>query len=126
MEQQGIEIVYDGDCTFCTSYVQLLRLRSQVGQVALIDARSGDARVAAVRAAGLDLDEGMAVRYGGQFYHGPDAVWLLATLSEPAGPLRALLRRCLRDSRRARFIYPYLVIGRNLALRLRGKQPLAR
>lgn len=34
-----VEVVYDGECPFCASYVALLRLRERVGEVRLIDAR---------------------------------------------------------------------------------------
>ncbi len=117
-----IEIFYDGECPLCRSYVRLLRLRQQVGDVALIDARGEDPRVEVVRDAGLDLDAGMAVRYGDGLYHGPEAVWLLSILSEERGGVGRALRRLLSDADRARHVYPWLAAGRRLALSILGKQ----
>jgi len=124
MGEGGMEIYYDGDCPFCTSYVRLLNLRSQVGTVALIDARSNDPRLENIRAAGLKLDNGMAVRHGGKIYHGADAVWILATLSERGGVRRSCLNWLLRHPRRARAAYPLMVAGRNFTLRILGRQRL--
>lgn len=117
---QGIEIFYDGQCPFCSAYVRMLHLRRAAGQVTLIDARSSDPRVARLRAAGADFEEGMAVRHGERIYCGADAVTLLAVLSEPGGWMRALLR----SPRRAAILYPALRAGRRLALRMMGRAPI--
>lgn len=124
MGQEGMEIYYDGECPFCTSYVRMLHLRSQVGTVALIDARSDDPRLENIRAAGLKLDNGMAVRHGGKLYHGADAVWILATLSERGGIGRSCLNWLLRHPGRAKAAYPLMVAGRNFTLRILGKRRL--
>lgn len=126
MAQDGIEIFYDGQCPFCTSYVRLLDLRSQVGRVELIDARSEDPRLAHIRAAGLDLDEGMAVRHGAQLYHGSEAAWILAVWSEPGGGFRRFLAWLMRNPKRARLVYPFMACGRKLVLRLMRRPRLGR
>lgn len=115
----GLEVFYDGDCPLCRNYARMLRLRDTVGRVDLIDARSGDARLADLRRAGCDLNAGMVVRRDGRIWHGAEAVWLLSRLSK-GGPLAWLLR----DRHRARLIYPLLRRGRNLLLRLLGRRPI--
>lgn len=120
-----MEIFYDGQCPFCRRYVRLLELRSEIGDIALIDARSDDPRIEAVRQAGLSLDAGMAIRYGGRYWHGAEATWLLAKLTEARTPLQRLLRWLLRDRDRAGRIYPYLRAGRLAVLRLLGRNALA-
>lgn len=117
---ERLEIVYDGQCPFCTAYTRMLNLRRAVGEIELIDARSGDPRVAALRREGVDLDQGMAVRHGDRLYHGAEAVQLLAALSAPGGVMRALLK----SPRRAAAIYPLLRAGRRLTLRLLGRPPI--
>lgn len=116
-----MEIFYDGQCPFCRGYMQLVKLRRSVGEVELIDARSGDPRIAAVREAGLGLDEGMVVRHGGRFWHGDEAISLLATLTDPQGPIEKLVSLLLRDRARARRLYPWLRAGRGATLRLLGR-----
>ena len=123
---EGITIVYDGDCPFCSRYVAMLRLRDAVGAVRLIDARSGDPVAAEMQAAGFDLNEGMVARIGGRTYHGSDCVHLLAMLSSDNGWLNSINARVFRSPKASAALYPVLRFGRNLTLRLLGRQRIAR
>ncbi len=120
----GIEIVYDGECPFCTRYAKLLRLRETVGPVRIIDARSDDPLVAEVKAAGLDLDEGMAVRFNGRIYHGHECIHLLSLLSTPSGLVNRFMRTFFRSRAMSRVFYPWMVAGRNLSLRAMGHKKI--
>ncbi len=120
----GIVVIYDGDCPFCRSYVYLAALRKVVGSLELVDARSGDPRVRDIQNRGFDLNEGMIAIVGNKIYHGADAVDLLSALSENRGPVAGLLSRVFGDPRRARKLYPYLKMGRRLALRLLGRSQI--
>ncbi|MDT8854012.1 DCC1-like thiol-disulfide oxidoreductase family protein [Paracoccaceae bacterium Fryx2] len=119
-----IEVIYDGQCPFCSSYVRMVRLRAEAGRVDLVDARSADTRVAEMRRAGFDLDAGMVVRHGGQVFHGEAAMRHLSVLSAPGGLFNDLMRRIFRSPRRAAALYPVLARGRRLTLRLLGRRPL--
>lgn len=123
-DRPGLEIVYDGDCPFCSSYVGMLRLRATVGPVELIDARSGDPRVAAFAAQGFSADTGMIVRHRDDVLHGAEAMRLLTLLSETRGPLSWLLRQMFRHPRAALPCYRVLAAGRRLTLRLMGRRPI--
>ena len=118
-----VQIVYDGECPFCTAYVRLLRLRESY-DVELVDARSGHPVVAEIESQGLDLDEGMVVKMHGRLHHGADGVNRLAAMGAKAGPLRAFWNWVFKDSTRARLLYPPLRAGRNLALRLLGRRKI--
>ena len=107
-----LRIVYDGDCPFCSNYVQLLRLRKHF-DVDLIDARED---TATANAYGLDLNEGMIADLDGAVHHGSDAVWILSQLSERPG--------LFSNRAVARFAYPFMRTGRNLTLRMLGRQPI--
>ena len=125
MTVKGLTIIYDGECPFCASYVRMARLRAAVGPVELVDARSEDPRVVAAAEAGLDLDEGMVVLWQGARHHGAEAVYLIALLSAEGGVGNRLQRRLFRSPRLARVLYPWLVRGRRLWLRLAGHRPIA-
>lgn len=124
MTDDGLTVIYDGLCPFCSAYVGMIRLRRAVNRVEIVDARSNDPRVAA--AAGLDLDEGMVVIWGGRRFHGRDAVHLLATLSAPGGFANAIQRRVFASPRRAALLYPVLAAGRRMFLRAVGRPPIGR
>lgn len=123
--RSGPTILYDGDCPFCSRYVRLTRLSAAAGPVRLIDIREGGDEVAAAQAAGLDLDQGMVVILDGQLHHGDRAMLLLASLTTGSGLFNRLMRAVFRSPLRARILYPVLVAGRNLTLRLLGRRKIA-
>lgn len=117
-------IVYDGDCPFCTRYVRLLRLRESAGNVALVNARDGGPLVDEIRAAGLDLNEGMVLKLGGRLYHGDECMHRLALMSTPSTLFNRINGSVFRSPTVSRLLYPLLRTGRNLTLRLLGRQRL--
>lgn len=118
-------LVYDGECPFCSAYVRYVRLRESVGRLHLVDARLPHPAADEARALGLDLDEGMALKLGGRFYHGADCINVLAMLSTRSGPFNQLNAAIFRSPAASRCLYPLLRAGRNLALRLLGRRKLA-
>lgn len=125
-DEADIVIVYDGDCPFCSAYVAMTRLRAAAGRVELVDARDADHPVVReAKAAGLDLDEGMAMKMDGALYHGDAVMNRLALMTSPVGPFNALMRVVFRHPRLSRALYPSLRAGRNLALRLLGRKKIA-
>jgi predicted DCC family thiol-disulfide oxidoreductase YuxK len=121
MKPAPVEIVYDGECPFCSAYVRMVRLREAAGPVRLTDARKDRDAVARLRDQGVDINETMAVTYGGRIYAGPRALEVLSLLSSGSGVMDRLAARLLRNPRRADFFYPVLRFGRNAALRLLGR-----
>ena len=88
--------------------------------------RSGQCKNAApgrleTRRAGYDLNEGMAAIYGGKIYYGSDAVVLLSSMTNGRGWAGRFLAVLLRRPARARFLYPYMKVGRHFALKILGK-----
>ena len=121
-DDQEIWIVYDGLCPFCSSYVTMYRIRELISKVHLIDARdSADPVVQEVSAMGFDLHEGMAVKWAGQFYHGADCLHVLALLGAESSLFNRLNRWIFSRRGLSRFLYPPLVCGRKLTLRLLGR-----
>lgn len=119
-----ISLVYDGECPFCSSYVQLVRFRSAAGTVHLVNAREGGPLVREVLDAGFDLDEGMVLKVGDQIYHGADCIHALSLMSSESGLFNKLNAWVFRSPGRARFLYPILRAGRNAALRLLGRNKI--
>lgn len=121
---QSAWLVYDGACPLCSRYVRFVRLREAVGDVQLVDARAGGPVVEEIRRAGLDLNAGMVLDFGGRYYAGPDCVHALALLSSRSGTLNRLNAVVFRSPTLARWLYPVLRAGRNALLRILRTEPL--
>jgi predicted DCC family thiol-disulfide oxidoreductase YuxK len=117
-------IVYDGQCPFCSKYVELVRLRESLGKVKLINAREGGAVVDEIRAAGLDLDDGMVLKLDGRLYHGAECIHMLALLSTRSGWFNRVTAAVFRSHTTSRLLYPALRAGRNAVLRLLGRSKI--
>jgi len=63
-----------------------------------------------------DVPEGMAAIYGGKIYFGSNATVVISAMTQARGPFGRLLAIVLRNPARARFLYPFLKVGRRLAL----------
>jgi predicted DCC family thiol-disulfide oxidoreductase YuxK len=109
-------IIYDGDCPFCSEYVRIIRLKRSVGEVQLINARSGGVAVAQARDQGFDLNQEMVLIYRGRLYGGPDCLHMLALLSTRAGVVNKTIALLFSRPTIARLAYPILRAGRNLTL----------
>jgi hypothetical protein len=91
----------------------------------MIDARSDHPVVREVRARGISLENGMAVTWNGQFYHGAAALHVLALLGSDSGVFNRLNRLVFSRPRLGRFLYPAMVAGRRLTLRLLGRPAIS-
>lgn len=120
----GPWLLYDGECPFCSAYVKLVRLRESVGDIRLIDAREGGPELAELRAAGYDIDEGMALKYNDTIHYGDDCIHVLSLLSTPSGVFNKLNAWVFRSKSRSKFLYPILRTGRNGALTLLGRKKI--
>lgn len=123
---EGLQIVYDGECPFCSRFVTLYKAKSVVGTVDLIDAREDHPAVRLVKSRGLNLDEGMAVLWDGQVYHGADAIHFMAMVGAESSVFNRLNKLIFRSKPLARALYPWMVAGRNLTLRLLGRKSIAK
>lgn len=123
--EPGPIVVYDGECPFCAAYVRMTRLRESAGPVTMVDARASTHPVMGeIRAAGLDIDRGMVVKLDGQLHHGDAAMTALALMTTPSGGFNRMMRTLFRRPGLARVVYPPMVAGRNLTLRLLGRRPI--
>lgn len=113
-------LVYDGECPVCKTYCTHARIRDAVGRLHLVDARQPGELMDEITAAGLDIDQGMVVKFEGILYYGPEAVCVLTLLSTPSGLFNRLSYWLFGSTGRARIFYPIGKAIRNLILKLLG------
>lgn len=82
--QDEVWLVYDGECLVCTTYCKYIRIRETVGTLHLVDARKPSSIMDEITSAGLDIDQGMVLKFKNAIYYGPDAIYMLTLLSTPS------------------------------------------
>jgi len=119
----AIWFVYDGECPLCQFGASFYRLRQSVGSLHTIDARSEHDHpvMQEINRAGLDVDQGMVIKYQDRLYQGRDALHLMAQLGATDECLANLVNNTLfRSKGLATLCYPFMKAGRNLALAIKG------
>lgn len=119
-----MQVIYDGECPFCTNYIGLMKLRESVANVEIIDARTDHPALRTLADRGYDLNEGMVVIYHGEIYYGKDAVIFLSSLSGGLGLAGRIVSAILRNERRSRYLYPIMKAGRRATLAALGRSKI--
>ena len=125
LTDQKSYIVYDGECAFCKRYVKLLRLQATIGPVELISAREEHPVVDMLKNNNIDLNEGMVFVRGDRISHGHQAMQELSLLATQSGVLNQAFAKIFSNPRASSFLYPILRAGRNLTLKLLGRNPIS-
>ena len=121
--KSDVRLVYDGDCPVCSLYSRNIDIAD--GELIRVDARERCELVDEIAAAGYDLDEGMILKDGSDFYYGSDALRELALRSSGNGVFNRIAAWVFRHPRVARIVYPLLTAGRRLLLRILGRSRIA-
>lgn len=116
-----MKLVYDGQCPMCRQYVRVQRIRRDLGELELIDAREDSAARDELTRLGIDLDEGFALQIGEQWYHGSEALHRLSLMSTRSGLVNRGMARLFASPERSARLYPPLKACRNALLRLSGR-----
>jgi len=122
----GVWFAYDGECPVCTYAAHALRIRKSVGNLHLVNARESQehALVKEITALGLNLDDGMVLKFGDSYYHGHDALHMMALLGSPNGWFNRANALLFRSKHLAKYLYPPMRGTRNLLLHLKGIQQI--
>lgn len=126
-QPQEIWFIYDGDCPICKTAAQALRIRHAVGRLRLLNARteSNHPLMQEVKARKLSLDDGMVIIANQNYYHGADALHIMALLGTNTGWFNRMNWLLFRSKTLARLCYPTMRAMRNLAIRVKGVPPIA-
>ena len=119
--REPILLVYDKQCPACDFYCNLVRVRADVGELKLVDARDKGPVMDEITALGLDIDQGMVLKVGTQLFYGSDAIHALSLMSTRTGFFNRFAYWTFRSRGAARVLYPALKTLRNVLLKVLGK-----
>ena len=110
-----LDIYYDGECPFCSSFVKMSRLKSMY-DVSLFNLRDLPDKAEDFAKRGCDVDEGMIVQLNDEIYFGYEAVHIIAVLSNENKVLGRVYNLLFSNRVFVRFLYPFMRAGRNFTL----------
>jgi predicted DCC family thiol-disulfide oxidoreductase YuxK len=121
MKREEILLVYDKECPACNNYCQVVRIRDDIGDLKIINARDNSDVMNEITAKGLDIDQGMVLKMGGQLYYGADAIHALALISNRSSFFNRFNYWVFKSRTISKLLYPVLRLFRNLLLKLLNK-----
>ena len=121
MSREEILLVYDKECPACNNYCQFVRIREDLGDLKIVDARENSKVRDEITEMGLDIDQGMVLKMGGQIYYGSDAIHTLALISSKSGIFKRANYWIFKSKSLSAILYPILRTCRNLLLKILGK-----
>jgi len=121
MSREEILLVYDKECPACNNYCQVIRIREDIGELKIVDARENSQVLDEITKMGLDIDQGMVLKMGGQIYYGSGAIHTLALISSRSGIFNRVNYWIFKSKSLSAILYPILRSCRNLLLKILGK-----
>lgn len=121
MSREEILLVYDKECPACNNYCQVIRIREDIGDLKIVDARVHSEVLDEITEMGLDIDQGMVLKMGGQIYYGSDAIHTLALISSRSDIFNRVNYWIFKSKSLSFIFYPVLRSCRNLLLKILGK-----
>lgn len=121
MKREEIVLVYDRECPACNAYCQIVNIRQSVGDLKIVDARENSDVMDEITSQGLDIDQGMVLKMGGQLYYGADAIHALALIGSRSGIFNRMNYWMFKSKTASAILYPCLKFCRNLLLKILGK-----
>ena len=124
MNNSSFTFIYDGKCPFCNHFAELLELRSKLNDITVLDARKNPKLVNELLSKGFDIDQGAVLFHEDKIFHGHEAINTICNqISNPSSNLLKILAMTFKSSKRAKFIFPFLVTARRFALISKGVSP---
>ena len=122
----NVWFAYDGDCPICSLAAHVLQIKKAVGDLHIVNAREDKAHplLKEIQDRRLNLDDGMVLKYQGSYYHGEDALHMMALLGSGQGWFNRMNALLFSSKPLARFCYPTMRATRNILLRLKGVQKI--
>ena len=121
MNNSNFTFIYDGECPFCNHFAELLELKSKIRNITILDGRKNPVLIRDLLEKGYDIDQGAILLKDNEIFHGANAINTICKLiNHPSSKLLEILSTTFKSSKRTKFIFPFLVRARRLALISKG------
>ena len=121
MKESTLTFIYDGECPFCNHFAELLELKSNIENISILDGRKNPELIRDLLKKGYDLDKGAILLKNNKIFHGANAINTICKgVNQPSDKLLEILSSIFKSSQRTKFIFPFLVRARRLALISKG------
>ena len=114
-----IHLIYDGECIMCRHTAKALKLKKAAGELTLINARQGHDLVRKAVDMGYNLNKGILVLYGDQYFYGSDAIHFLALLGGSSDFFNRANVRIFKYKLATCVFYPFFKVIRQMLLLIR-------
>jgi len=121
VEREEILLVHDLECPACKVYCQLVRIRDDVGNLRIVEARVNSDVMNEITAQGLDIDQGIFLKMEDQISYGSDAMHMLALIGSFSGIFNRFNYWMFKSKKTSSILYSLLIFSRNLLLKILRK-----
>ncbi|MGB1800165.1 MAG: DUF4166 domain-containing protein [Gammaproteobacteria bacterium] len=120
--KEGVWFIYDGECPICTHAAHALRIKEEYGVIHLVNARenSSNPLVMEINKRGLDLDDGMVIISGEEYFHGKEALKFMARYGEQKNVFMVFCKNLFWSDNLSGLMYPWMRATRNWLLYRKG------
>jgi len=125
-KQSELLFVYDGECPLCLMGATHFRIKDAVGTLKVIDAREDNSHpiLDEIKSRDINLDNGMVIKYKENYYHGEDALHVMAMLGSNIGWFNKINSSLFKSKILSKLLYPSMKGTRNLMLKIKGVDQL--
>jgi len=109
-----IKVYFDGGCPVCTRYTCSLKIQN----AEYIDARSSKTIYETLKKKNFDLDKGMVVQIGQEYFYAEEAFAKLSEMNHSTSLISKINKKISRNKNLNIILYPLLVSLRNLFLKV--------
>ena len=122
--KKEVWLIYDGECPICRPSANALKIKKAAGTLHLVNARESHPILEEIKQAGLNLDDGMVVKFKDRLYHGADAQYILAMIGTNVDWFNRMNVLFFHSKLIATLVYPILRFIRNTILKINGIKKL--
>lgn len=122
MMKDEVWFIYDGQCPICSNFAKACKIKEAAGNLQTLDARQNKNHplMQEIKALNLDIDEGMVIKFRGTYYHGSDALHVMALLGTDSDVFNKINAMIFKSKILAKIFYPLLRSLRNFVLWCKG------